>query len=178
MAIPRQNTTTDKYKFPLGSPVSNNAMKPPTQPAWQFGLKQKIQAHRIKATSVTLKDFVQLSNNSTASFSFSGTGQTVSFSTTLTPNPPIGTFSNFAVPYIAIYQGTTNDANFQIYPGIGGSLLSGNYHCYGGFDWHTYDGTISAYSVTVENVNVGTPTAKLFFVSQWKWLRYIPGTIS
>lgn len=172
MAIPRQNTTTDKYKFPLGSPVSNNAMKPPTQPAWQFGLKQKIQTHRIKATSLTLNKITQLSAAANASGTI-GNGTTLFLNTKLTPNAPIAQFPNFAVPYIALYQDTAVGSN-QIYPAVGAGVTPGAYTVQGGLDYQSYNGTNSSWSGIITDNSAGGHN--ILFYTQWKFIALNPGT--
>lgn len=159
---------------PVNSPIDLAKKKIEGKVPWQFGIKQGIQAKHIRLSKLQIKNIVQLSNQSSASGTF-GNGSVLFLTTALTPQAPQANEPNFAVPYIAIFQGTyasTPDNNYQIYPNIGGSITPFSYSVQGGLDLaaNSYNGTNSLWSGVIKN-STGT-TQSITFVTEWKVLYY------
>lgn len=150
----------------MDSPVTS----PHRQSGFQFDMQSEVQGRFARLSSINIKNFILLSDNATGAGTLSN-GQTAGLSSELTPAPPHQFDINFAVPYVAIYQGTTNDANFQIYPTIGGSITPGQWTVQGALDWHLYDGIKSSWGGAITNVSAGASKA-ILFITQWKWIIY------
>lgn len=167
----------NKYLQPLNSPIQTlTDVKIGGIPAWQFGVKQRIQTRRVKASALSLSNIASLSTNGVGRGGFTN-GATLFLSSTLTPLAPIAQFLNFAVPFVAIYQGTnlvSPDPNFQIYPTIGGSITPFSYTVQGMLDWHLYNGTTSAWGGAIQNNTGGSQ--QITFIVQWKLFNVNSGT--
>ncbi len=95
-----------------------------------------------------------------------------------------------AYPHVALYLGTKQDPNKQLYPGFGTTyILAGstnNWYFWSGFDYETWNsgfytgGTQQAqaniYAVTALNVSGATGT--IFATSNWKYINNNAGTSS
>ena len=150
----------------LNSPISRQS----TTQGLDFETNYDIQTRKLRISQTNINDFITNSDVSTASGTF-GTGQALFVSTSLTPNIPYQMFPNFAVPYVAIYQGTAASAAFQIYPTSGGSITPSQYSITGSFDWHDYQGDVGSYwSGQIQNVSAGAQS--VYFVTQWKYILY------
>lgn len=170
---PKQN----KYLQPTGSPVDSSTPQTAYVP-WEFGVQQGIQSKTIRLSKLDIKNIIQLSDNAIGTGSFANGGN-LFLSTTLSPNIPHITDINFAVPFVAIYQGTyasTYDPNFQIYPTAGGSITPFSYNVQFFTDWHLYDGINSAAGGVIQNNTGGAQV--ISFITQWKYLFYSQGTAS
>lgn len=159
--------------------IGQKNLTPPKIP-YVFGIQQGIESKYQKSSRLSIKTPGTLSNNA-AGFGTFGNGGSLFLSTTLTPQTPHGSEMNFAIPYVAIYQGSyplsgTVDAHFQIYPTIGGSVTPFSYVVQGFFDWHLTDGTISAWGGAIQN-NTGS-TGTITFITQWRYLSFNSGTVA
>lgn len=169
-----QKPNLDKYGFPAGSPISRD----PSQIPWEFGVNQGIQAKRIRTSIIQIKSFTMLSGNAVGTGGI-GNGSVSYLITTLTPNVPHQNDINFAIPYIALYQGTypgNPNANYQIYPFTGGSITPFSYSVQGHTDWESYDGINSSWRGVVKNNTGGSQDITL--VTQWKYIDFNSGTVS
>lgn len=137
-----------------------------------FDTSYEIQARKMRVSQTYINNFIQNSGTATASGSF-GNGQALNINTGLTPNVPFQNFPNFADPYIALYQGTSAVGSMQIYPFMGSGVVTSNYKVWSGFNYTSFDGVGSFYTVHVENVAAGA--VSIFFISQWKYIFYNTG---
>lgn len=144
-------------------------------PGVQFESQYEIQTRRVQASQIYVRNFVQLSGTAQATGAI-GNGTTLLVSTTLTPQTPHQFDPNFAIPFIALYQGTVTIGSAQIYPRIGSGITPGAYTVQGGFDYHAYDGTNSVWSGAITDNSAGNQT--ILLVTQWRWLWYNNGTVT
>lgn len=159
-------------------PIGQNSTVIPVVP-WKYGIQQKIQVKQGKFSRVNIKSPGTLSNQATATGTI-GAGSTLFVTDTLTPQSPHGTEMNFAIPYLAVYEGTSAIPNRQIYPLLGGSQNWGSYSFQNDFDWNTFStitpgSIISVANLTIHNNMGGAGT--FFYVSQWKYLNMNSGTV-
>lgn len=128
---------------------------------------------------VRTKD-VHASNLSVANlFSNSGTvsvsggpftdGQSLLITTTLSPQAGYKTEKNLGVPMVSCYQGTAVDSNYQIWPRAGGSITSGDYSFYSGFDYTSSTDQNLVYMIAVNNLSAGTQNITV--VGRWRYLQ-------
>lgn len=175
------NTTgLNQHNQPINAPIGQPTSPQQKYAPWQFGRTQKIAAKQIRLSKVNVKNSIQLSAQATAQGTF-GNGQTLFLSTTLTPNPPHIYDINFAIPYIGIYQGTSANGAFQIYPALGGSITPGAYTPIGNMDFQAFaqatPGSVeSAWSGYIINNSAGNQT--ILFVTEWKYINFNSGTVS
>lgn len=158
----------NKYFQPEGAPVSERRYVS----GLLFEGMYEVQNRKVNATQVNIKDFIRLSPNALAQGTLNS-GESLDLLTTLTPAPPNQNDINFGIPYIAVYQGTivsSPDADDQIFPQTGDNVVAEDWIVSGAFDWHAYDGTISAWSATVKNISAGLQP--VWAVTQWKWCLY------
>lgn len=146
---------------------------------WKYGIKQKIQVKQGKFSRINVKNPGTVSNAATAIGTIQA-GSTLFVIDTLTPQSPHGTEMNFAIPYIAVYEGTAAIPNRQIYPVLGGSQSWGSYSFMADNDWNTFGTTIpgsviSTINLTIHNNMGGAGT--FFYVSAWKYLNFNSGTV-
>lgn len=142
-------------------------------PGIDFDKQYEVQTKKIRASRVDIQEFIQNSEIATASGTF-GNGQAVTVSTTLTPQVPFQNDPNFAIPYVAMYEGTAAVGSMQIYPRQGAGISVGDYNIYSGFDISSFNGTNSVWRAHVENVAAGD--VDIYFQSQWKYIYYNAGT--
>lgn len=140
---------------------------------FNFDTTYEVQAKTVRAGRLNITQFVGQSGAAAATGAFT-TGQRLNLQTSLTPNPPFADKPNFAVPAIAIYQGTAINGDFQIFPTAGGSIGVGKYIVTGGLDWHSTNNIDSVWSGVIENVSAGS--VSVTFVSSWKFIDYVPNT--
>lgn len=157
----------------------NPNLVPPGTVPWQFGFNQKIQTKRMKFSVVNINNPGTISNQAVQTGT-AGAGSTLFVVDTLVPQPPHGTAMNFAIPYVAVYQGTSAIINNQIYPILGSNINYGSWSIQSDFDFGTFStfnpgSVISAYTTTVHN-NMGA-AGTFFYVSQWKYLNLNSGTV-
>lgn len=178
MSTNNNNAVLDKYNFPVDAPSSPGSL-PPRQTPWQFGMNQKIQTRQIKVSRINVKLPGTISNVATATGTV-GAGSTLFVTDTLTPQPPHGTDMNFAIPYVAVYEGTAAIPNRQIYPLLGGSQSWGSYSFQNDLDWNTFGTSIPGSIISTSNLtihnNMGA-AGTFFYVSQWKYLNFNSGTV-
>ena len=152
---------------------------PPKVVPWKYGIQQKIQAKQAKFSRINIKNPGTVSNQASL-ISTIGAGSTQFITDTLTPQSPHGTEMNFAIPFVAVYEGTAAVPNRQIYPLLGGSQSWGSYSFQCDNDWNTFataipGSIISAVNMTIHNNMGGAGT--FFFVSQYKYLNFNSGTV-
>lgn len=136
-----------------------------------FAVKNQPYMQNMNAGFINVPNLIQFPNVATAQGSITaGADATVTF--TLTPDTNIlGTaYSNFADPYIAIYEGTAAVAANQIYPYTGANIAAGKFPCISGNDYRTYTKRNSVFAINVENTT-GT-TAQIYAEGDWKILAY------
>lgn len=168
----------DKYMFPMDAPASAGTLPPPQTP-WQWGMYQKVQTRQVKVSKINVRNPGTISNLATT-VGTAGAGSTLFVIDTLTPQPPHGTEMNFAVPYVAVYQGTSAVIANQIYPILGSNISYGSWTISSDFDWGTFStsipgSVISVYTTTIHN-NMGA-SGTFFYANQWKYLNFNSGTI-
>lgn len=161
------------------TPFGQNPL-PPKQVPWQWGQHQSIKAKQIKLSKVNIKNPGTLSNIATATGTI-GAGSTLFVTDTLTPQAPHGTEMNFAIPYVAVYEGTAATPARQIFPVLGGSQSWGSYSFMADYDWNIFSTTvpgsvISDINLTIHN-NMGA-AGTFFYVSQYKYLNFNSGTVT
>ncbi len=159
-------------------PIRQNDSVTPVVP-WKYGVQQKIQAKRAKFSQINVKNPGTVSNIASATGTI-GAGSTLFVIDTLTPQTPHGTEMNFAIPYLAVYEGTSAIPNKQIYPILGGSQSWGSYSFQNDLDWNTFataspGSVISVNNLTIHN-NMGA-AGTFFYVSQYKYLNFNSGTV-
>jgi hypothetical protein len=137
----------------------------------EFESQFDVQLKKIRTSRVDIKDFVHNSNRATATGSFN-TGEVLYLTTTLSPKNEFKNDPNFAVPFLAVYQGSPSGTS-QIFPGQSSSIGTGTYRVSGELDL-SYDGTNTVWKGTVENVSAGAVSITL--ITQWKYLFYNAGT--
>lgn len=157
-------------KMPLNSPYVNRRDK---VQGMDFDSQYEVQTNKVRSSKSNIKDIVFLSDVATATGSFT-TGQSVTVETSLSPVPPFLDATNLANPFVAVYEGTVAQSAFQIFPSIGGSIATGDYSAYAGFDYHEFDGTNSVYKIYLENVAAGA--VDLLVKTQWKYVSNNSGT--
>lgn len=139
----------------------------------EFDAQFDVQLKKIRTSRVDIKDFVHNSNRATATGSFN-TGDVLYLSTILTPKNEFKRDPNFAIPFLAIYQGTPSGTS-QIYPGQSPEVGTGNYAVAGDLDAGAdFDGTNSVWKASIENIAAGA--VSITFITQWKYLFYNAGT--
>lgn len=163
----------------LGQPPVRQEQPPTPMVPWKYGNTQKIQVKQGKFSRINIKNPGTLSNIATQTGTI-GAGSTLFVVDTLTPQPPHGTDMNFAIPYVAVYEGTSAIIANQLYPILGGSKSYGSYTISSDFDWGTFStfvpgSVISAYTTMVHN-NMGA-AGTFFYVSQWKYINVNSGTV-
>lgn len=146
---------------------------------WKYGIQQKLQVKQGKFSRINIKSPGTLSNQAIAIGTI-GAGSTLFVTDTLTPQSPHGTEMNFAIPYVAVYEGTAATPNRQIYPLLGGSQGWGSYSFQNDFDFNTFataspGSVISASNLTIHN-NMGA-AGTFLYVSIWKYLDFNSGTV-
>jgi hypothetical protein len=141
----------------------------------QFESQYEVQTRRVQASQIYIRNFVQLSSSASATGTI-GNGTTLTLTSTLSPQTPHQFDPNFAVPFVALYQGTVAIGSAQLYPKIGSGITPGAYTIQGGLDYHTYDGTNSVWGGAITDNSAGNQT--ILFVTQWKWIWYNNGTVT
>lgn len=164
---------------PINAPISRKQI-PDKYTPFQFGRTQKIATKQIKLSKVNVTNPGTLSNIATALGTI-GAGSTLFITDTLNPLPPHVNQMNFAIPYVAVYEGTNAQAARQIYPILGGSQGYGSYSFMADNDWNQFvtdtPGSIeSAYNLTIHN-NMGA-AGTFLYVSQFKYFNFNSGTVS
>jgi|SRR6185437_2438372 len=162
------------------APPINNVPIPQSQVPWKFGINQRLQVKQAKFSKINIKSPGTISNSATLTGTI-GAGSTQFITDTLTPQSPHGTEMNFAIPYLAVYEGTAAIPNRQIYPTLGGSQSYGSYSFMCDNDWNTFStatigSVISAFTMTIHN-NMASP-GTYYFVSQYKYLNLNSGTVT
>lgn len=175
-----QQNNINPFGQPLNSPIDSQGQIPTPLVPWKEGIYQKIQSKQAKFSKINIKNPGTLSNQATSTGTI-GAGSTLFVVDTLTPQSPHGTEMNFAIPYVAVYEGTAAVIAHQLYPIIGASQNYGSYSITSDFDWGTFSTTnpgsvISAYTTQIHN-NMGA-AGTFFYVSQWKYLNMNSGTIT
>lgn len=164
----------DKFLRPVNSPI---ARKRGAVPSIDFSSKYQIQSRFALLSNINIKNFVQVSGTASATAA-TGNGTTSFLSSALTPDPPHQNDVNFAVPYVAIYQGTAATGANQIYPTTGASITPGAYTVQGGLDFHGFGTsdlqTLSIWKGTITDNSAGNQT--FLFATFWKWLIYNSST--
>ncbi len=160
--------------------VAGGTTQPTKVPPWVAGFNQRINTSRMKFSQVNIQNPGTLSSIATALATI-GAGSTSFVTDTLTPQTPHGTEMNFAIPYIAVYEGTAATPANQIYPTIGASKNYGSYTIYSDYDWNTFStnttpGSITSVYVTTIHNNMGA-SGTIFYVNQWKYLNLTSGTV-
>lgn len=164
----------NKFLQPNDSPVQKeNAGTLP----WQIGTHETVQQNSLRTSQVNIKRFVQLSGTASGTVGI-GNGTTAFLATSLTPLSPRLYDINFAVPYIALYQGTVAVGSMQIYPTVGSGITPGAYTVQGELDYHGFGTsnpqTLSIWKGIVTDNNAGNQT--ILFATIWKILNYNSGT--
>lgn len=157
----------NQYGLDNGSPIS----RAQDTLAMDFETNYDVQLRQMRLSQSHNVNFINLSTPATATGSFT-TGQKLFVTTSLTPNVPHQNYPNFALPYIAIYQGTINSAAFQIYPVNGASVTFDNYKVIGDFDYQGLLGTSNASFWSGEIENVAAGAVSVYFITQWKIINY------
>ena len=174
----KQYQQLNQYGQPIDAPIAQGTIAPPLPP-WQDGVKQKIQAKQAKFSRINLTNPGTLSVAKTVTGTI-GAGSTQQITHSLTFQSPHGTDLNFAIPYIAVYEGTAPITNRQIYPLLGTLQSYGTYSFQGGFDYEVFKSTIpgsvvSAYSLQIHNY--ATIAGTYYYISQYKYLNFNSGTV-
>lgn len=175
----QQALPADKYQQPINAPVSEDKTPPQKYNAWQFGRTQKIAAKQAKFSKINVKNPGSISSLTTLTGTI-GAGSTLQFSNTLTPLAPHANEMNYAIPYIAVYEGTAAIPTNQLFPKIGSGKSFGSYSFQGENDWNLLSqiapgSVISAYSLVIHN-NMGA-AGTVFCVSQFKYLNFNSGSV-
>lgn len=157
--------------------IDSLAVKPQQIQGIDFESDYEIQTKRIRASQSAITDLIRNSGSTTASGSFTNTGQTLVITTTLTPDPSYLNSRLLALPQVNVYQGTAIIGTLQMYPGRGAGITVGDYEFSSGYDQQTTNGTNMVYRILVENVN-RTGTTQVFIVSQWRYIQENAGISS
>lgn len=163
--------TLNQFLQPSTSPIFS---QPSFVPGMDFAMQYQVQARFLRATQTNLKNFIQLSGSASVTGTF-GNGALLYLQTTLTPVPPHQNDQNFALPYVALYQGTTATGTGQIYPQLGAGIGTDIYRIYGGLDFQNFNGTNSVWSGVIHNVAGGNVT--ILFATRWRYVYYNQGSI-
>lgn len=174
----QQPNVTNKYGQPLNAPIAQGTVSPAIPP-WQYGVKQKIQAKQAKFSKINLTMPGTLSVSKIVTGTISA-GSTQSITHSLAFQTPHAQDINYAIPYIAVYEGTAAIPARQIYPILGGSQSYGSYSISGGFDFNVFGttlpgSTVSAYSLQIHNNMGGAGT--YYYISQYKYFNFNSGTV-
>ncbi len=169
------DTKFDSYLQPKDAPIANPGKDVP----WKLGVFQNLQQNRMRMSQVNVKNFVDLSGTASATGAI-GNGTTLTLTTALTPNIPRQNDINYAIPYIAVYQGTQALQGNQIYPTLGGSITPGAYTVQGGLDYQAFSTAVpmtnSVWRGNITDNSAGNQN--VLFVTQWRWIIYNSGTVS
>lgn len=167
----------NSFLQPGDSPANNEGKNVP----WKQGVNQNIQQGRVRMSQANIKNFVQLSGFAVASGSLPS-NVTANVTTQLTPQVPHQNDINFAVPYVALYEGTAISTTMQIYPYNGSGVTPSDWLVEGGaFDLENYtgSGTNTAWSWWSMKVTNKSASGKaITFVSQWRWIQYNNGAVT
>ncbi len=175
----RQDNTINDYGQPLDSPINQQGSLPTPVVPWKYGINQKLQYKQGKFSRLNIKNPGTNSNQASLTSTI-GAGSTQFITDTLIPQPPHGTEMNFAIPYVAVYEGTAATPNRQIYPILGGAQNYGSYAFQCDNDFNTFStilpgSVISVFTMQIHN-NMASP-GTFFFVSQFKYLNFNTGTV-
>ena len=156
-------TDLNKYLQPLGSPVTQEKPIPAMQTETDF----EIQARRIKSSEIIVKDLTRFSGS--ASGTISSTSNSINvFTINLAPKVGYKTTRSLANCFIRAYEGTTADANYQLYPSLGGSIGISDYTCWGGEYYDPSDLYTTTYKICINNISAGAVNLKLD--AFWKYI--------
>ena len=142
----------DKFLRPF-SALSTKKNKPATQQEISQVFNQSVKAINISRPNFP-SDFIRNTSTATGTASF-GTGTWLTIDISLVPRAPDYSRKQFGFPYVSIYEGTSAVGSMEIFPAQGNGITFGDYRTKSGFDLNQYDGTISSYTVSLENVAAG-----------------------
>jgi len=130
-----------------------------------FNMAYQVQSDRVNTSKINVESFIVKSEYGSATGSFAA-GSVLPFSTTLSYVTPNVKYKMFAIPYIAIYEGTGTIAANQIYPVTGGSVTYGRYRVQCDFDLATWDEVKSNFRGNIIDTN-GTSTQTVTLLTKW-----------
>lgn len=135
----------------------------------------KVDIRRVKTSSLSIRDLVQISNAGSAIGTL-GSGESVSATTTLTPDNTFSDAKVIGIPYAAIYVGTSAIGSNQLYPNYGSGIDVTQWDLHSGFDYNDFNATTEKFTINVANISAGAQS--IFFVGNWKYIVERGGTAS
>lgn len=144
-----------------------------SQVPWKFGYNQSIQSKQMRLSSVNLSKSVLNSTFSSGTFGIAN-NTTINLTTKITNNTPHGLDPTFSLPHIGLYQGTAQVGSLQIYPALGNGIATAKYVCWGGYNYQSFDGIVTAWTVSISNTSGGSQT--IYYAIQHKYLQTNSGT--
>ncbi len=154
---------SDRFGFNSESPLS--VFNKPALSGMTFDAQNEVQKSRQRYSGLVGTTSISAASGNV------GTGNISVYTTWITPK--IRANTNLAIPFVAIYEGTSAVGSMQIYPNIGAGIAAGKFQFTSGFDllnWETngtYPGQTN-FVVQIYNVGGGT-TANIYAQSQWKF---------
>lgn len=141
---------------------------PPKIMGINFDTEYEVQTRAINTSNFGNNGFIDFSAGAEGTSSIAA-GTRAVLTTTLTPDPKIpDIYTNFAIPFISIYEGANgSDATTQFYPGQGSGIAANKLIIMSGYDKAAINSNNSVFRVTMYN-NIGT-TINIFFTVQWKY---------
>jgi len=133
------------------------ASDPKTLPAWKFGVQQDLQGRQLRYSHVNIDNFIATGTVASGSFQLTN-NHSVNLSIFYQYSPPHQGEPTFTIQHVAIYLGTAVNGSMQIYPGLGGSISTGSYVAWGGYDFQNFDGTHSSFTASLSNISGATGT--------------------
>lgn len=176
----QQAPPMDKYKNPIGAPISREKTPPTKYNPWEFGRNQKIAGKQIRISKLIVKSGFGLSLLGSAIGTITN-GGTKRLQSILYPLAPHANELTFGMPYVALYQGTRALSGNQIYPALGGSIGGTAYNVVGGMDYNNFGTFIPGSINSVWSgyiINNSGATGTILFVTQWKHINFNSGSIA
>lgn len=137
----------DALMRPLNAPITRNQKIY----GFDFSNRFEVQSGAVKGSRLQIKDLVKLSNSGSATVSSLASGSSILININLSPTTTYTNSRAMGMVNLSIYQGTTADSAFQIYPKQGGSINYDDYRFVVGNDWSSSDNNDLRHMVVVAN---------------------------
>jgi hypothetical protein len=136
----------------------------------------QVQNQRLNASKINLDEFAKSAAVSETLGTFTSAAS-FDITTEISYDTPNVNFNTFALPHVAIYEGSGSASADQIFPTLGANVTIGRYDIQSAFNLDSWDGTVTRWSCILTDTN-GTSTGVFNFQVQWVYADYRTGVNS
>lgn len=161
----------NQYMMPSNAPITNRSFIS----ALEFeSTHEAVQGKVVIASKMGIQNFISQNVGTQAGADFTA-GSILNITSVIGFNPPFQNKNIFGNAYLALYQGTTQNAADQIWPTKGANVTGGRYQVQGWYDRNVWNNSPQNIWRGMITDTTGSSTQKVVFAAAWQYIDYTIG---